>query len=912
MSPAAAAAAADVAARLQNTEIIIIQAIPQEGRPRPGRDISEAVKELMKRREGQVRGLERDGPAEIFADTFAIEVNSAVKDEVLAELKVLENADTRLLSDLLALGSRRAVTGPLDAETLASYVERIKTGPLSSRWTAFAELSTLLENAAPEQLDALPRETRDALVIPLYGIAGDAVNAYNLVQGSSRGDLRKSLHDARGESKEGWTSLEKGAQEALQHPAILSRFDPLRGHLVRALSTLDRLNTPGARLAFMQLLPHADYAGLELASRPEKAQGYVDAWLDQLTGSIEEMRRGLEAPLPAEGEKTDWHGTSRSGGYTHVEGSRQSSHLYQWRPYRFDPAESKHELLLLLGIPNAGINLVEPVLSMIEFFQIEWPELQELHKRKHLAREYKNAEGTLEYYKKQAADAGRPYSEEQVQQIRQSLRERVDNDFEKHNRLDGHSVIDRLLLSFGFNTFYQGSVPGFDEAAYVANVLAFFRGATESIEDPSIVRQLADGGIHFLTSIANAPVLDKRPELRAEAVTFWRALSAKAAALDITLNTRLDGVIDPRPEKRLVEPVPLEGEGDGGDVWQVAASPDGRFIAQAGGDRRIRVWDANTRKLLRTIALDDARQNYGDLANSLGVSWDGAKLLVTSLHDTEGRKASYSLIRAFDMASEKSSLTGADAVSSAQVDDAYVLRENADGNDGRFYASQRVLRNKEGHHIGVEVDLVSADGQKLAILSNSNILDLRGGSLLASTHGKSTPELKIVNVINPSLPLDATPDWMKQLVASWRQRNPPSEYGWWPALSAKLGSYQGRPALFWADQGRMNIHDLETGAVLRSLEVPSGWRIHPHTTNAAGTRLAAIVTANGQFNGPNPERVVVWDLTTGELVMDHDATYVPTGWLYRRGQSIAQLEFAPDGRRLIAAGRTGTSLFELP
>ena len=56
----------------------------------------------------------------------------------------------------------------------------------------------------------------------------------------------------------------------------------------------------------------------------------------------------------------------------------------------------------------------------------------------------------------------------------------------------------------------------------------------------------------------------------------------------------------------------------------------------------------------------------------------------------------------------------------------------------------------------------------------------------------------------------------------------------------------------------------------------------------------------------------MWGLSTGELVMDRDATYVPTGWLYTRGQSIAQLEISADGRSLIAAGRTGTLVFVLP
>ncbi len=908
-----AAAAEQVAGQLRGTEIILIQAIKNEkGRSR-GYDLSKQIEEIVKRRQGTVRGLERDGPAEIFADTFALEVQGAVKDEVLAELAALENADVRSLSDLLALGSRRVAPELPDNETLKGYAERIKTGTLTSRWTAFAELATMLEAVGPERLAALPVETRDALVFPLYGIAADAVNAFNLVQGAARADLRKTLHAAKGEDA-GWAGIEEGAQQGLKNPAILARFAPLRAHLQRALETVDRLDTPQSRRVLMQVLPHADFAGLEIAARPDRAPSYVGTWLADLEGSIEEMRQGLLAPERDEKDKDgdNWHGSSRSGGYTHVEGGRHSSSLYLWRPYRTDLSESRNELLLMLGLPSSGVSIVEPLLDLLTSFQDRWPELQALHKQKQMARDYAGVERNVAYYVKQAQEAGRPYTEEQVAQIRASLRKDIEEQFERHRRLDGHAVIDRVLLSVGFHNFYSGTIPGFDEAAYVANVLSFLSGATTRLNDRNIVAQLADGALHFLTSIADAPVLKARPELRAQAVSVWRALADKAASLDIVLNTRMDGVIDPRPEIRGAEPAFLEAASGDNTVLQLAPSPDGRFIAQATGDRRIRVWDAATKALVTTIELDDARQLYGDLANSLGVSWDNGSLLITTLHDEKvGEKSSsYNLIRRFALTG-KAVMLPADAVSTARVEDAYVLTANADGPQGRFYASPIVIRNDQGHHLGAAVRLLSADGTDLSRLDNSNLLDLQGDRLLASAHGRSEPRLSVWSVANPAAPQDITPGWLRMMVSMWRQRNPASEYGWYPELSAKLGRYQGRPAVLWADRGRLNIYDLETGETLRSLEIPSGWKISPYLTNAEGTMLSAVVTAPGQFNGPNPERVITWDLTTGQLVMDRDATFVPKGWLYTRGQSIARLEFAPDGR-LLAAGRNGILVFERP
>lgn len=904
-----AQAAEQVAARLAGTEILLIQALPGEDGRRHGYDLSNKVEEIVKAREGQVRNIQRDGPAELFADSFAIEVTAAAKDEVLAELRALEKADVVSLSELLALGSRRVAPELPDAETLKGYAERLKEGTLASRWSAFAELATMLENAGPQRIAALPAETRDALVIPLYHVAADAANAFSQVQGGAKQDLRQRLHEARGEA-ENWSSIEEGAQQGLKHPGVAARFSPLRSHLSRALGAMDRLDTDSARRTLMQALPHGDYAGLELAARPERAQSYVNTWLADIAATIAETREGLLAPQPQEGDKENkWTGSNRSGGYTHVAGSRQSKHLYQWRPYRFDPAESRNELLLLLGIPGSGANMVAPLLALLEDFQSRWPELQELNKRKELAREYKGIEGRLAYYKKQAEEQGKPYTEEQLQAFREHFIAEAE---EKYRPLDGHSVIDRLLTSFAFYDSWSGSIPGFDAAAYVANVLAVLQGATQRIEDRSIVAQLADGALHFLTAIAASDVLKERPELRASATTVWRALADKTAAMGIILNTRLDGVIDPRPEKRL-EPQPLESVAGDATVWQLAPSPDGRFIAQATGDRRIRVWDAATRALVTTIELDDARQLYGDLANSLGVSWDGPRLRVTTLHDgqKDDKKVVYNLIRTYDLRAPQPVRNAIDAVREDIAMGVYVLRENSVGAGGPFYASPMELRNEQHHYLGAEVRLIAADGRELAKLEKAQLLDLKNDRLLSAAPGRSQPQLQLWNVSDPAQPQDTTPDWLRVMVAQWRERNPPSEYGWHPSIHAKLGTYQGRPALLWVDQGRLNFYDLATGAELRSLEIPSGWTLAPYLTNADGTRLAAIVTAPGQFAGPNPERVVAWDLTTGELLMDHDATYVPTGWLYMRGQSIAHLDFSGD-RRLIAAGRKGVQVFELP
>jgi WD40 repeat protein len=884
-------------------EILLIQTLPAEdGRRGTGHDQSKRLEQLVKDKAGKLKSLDRDGPFSLFQETFAVEVKAEAKAEILAELQAVPGIEFHPLSELLGKAARRQ---PRPLPDPGAIAPRIEKGTLAGRLEAFADLASALEAATPEQVAAIPAADRDALAMALYGVAGLAVNTFNLVQGAARQDLRKRLHDADPEVKGGWAALEKAAQQGLKAPAVRARFAPLKTLLLRALGAMNRLDTPAARDFVLQLLPHAEHTGLEyVAFSPSRRTRYVRHWLDSVTGSVDETLAGLR--LGAQ-RPEGWTGSNRSGGYTHVEGRRQSTHLYKWKRERFDPGEMKHELLLTLGMPG-GAALVEQLLTALEEVQPKISEIDALNRANRLLEELTNVERNVAYYVSQAEQAGRPLTPEQIEGIRRSLTEQVESRAEK---IDGHSVVDRLLASLGYNSF-NADIPGYDESAYVANALRFFTAAVARLSEPGLVRQLAEAAVAFLTDVAGRPVLGDG--LRVQAVSAWRALAEKARALGIGLNTRLDGVIDPRPQTLLGEPTRLPDAGAETTVWQLAASPDGRYLARAAGDRTVRIWDARTGALAKTIKLEDARQLYGDLANSLGVAWTSeGRLLVTTLHDGEadGKKFAYNLVRSFDLDAPADVLLPADALTTAELRDVYVLREMAEGPAGPFYATMRELRNEQHHYLGAEVRLVGADGAALALIEGATLLDMRGGTLLTAAPGKSTPALGLWDVSDPAHPADVTPGWLTARVAAWRERNPRSEYGWWRAISAKLGSVAGRPALILHDEGRLALLDLETGAELSSLEIPNAWDVSPYAADAAGRYLAAVVKAPGQFSGPNPERLMVWDLSTGAVVMERDATYVPKGWIYSAGQSVAQLLFTPDGR-LVAAGRQSVSVFDLP
>ncbi len=898
----------DGAPAAPETEIFLIRALPGAG---TGRDQGQALEALIERSEGRVKSLDQDGPSFLFQQDFAVEVRSDAREEILSELAAIGGLEYLSLPELLDLAERREARPLPDAEALAAYAARLEQGSLADRMTAFAELASALESATEDEIAALPEEAVNALLIPLYNLAGVSINAFNRIQGAARQGIRGRLHDEGFHETAGWAALEQAAQDGLRDPELRARFMPLRTMLLRMLGAMDRLGTPASRRWLTEMLPHADYAGLEfVAADASRRERYVREWLGAVSRSVEEtlegMRQGAER---GEG----WHGSQNSGGYTHVDGRRQSTYMYFWTPGRLDPGDMNHDLLLTLGMPG-GAAVADLLSRTLEAVESRILEMDSLNRENRIGQELERVESSLAAMVESYEEAGRPLAPEQIEKFRGDLTRQVLDDYEEHHRVDGHVVVDKLLRSLSYRPWHA-LIPGFDETVFVSNALRFLTEAAERTTSPGLVRQLAEAAVQFLADLAAAPLLEARADLRALAVSTWEAVSAKARALDIVLTTRMDGVITPRPQILTGEPVSLEGSEGGSQVWQLAVRPDGRFIARADGDRVIKIWNARTHALVKTIELKDARQLYGDLANWVGVSWaDDGFLLVTTLHDHEDGedKYSYNLMRSFDPDGPKAELGPEDAVTTSRFRGHYVLRENSVGPGGPFYASTKNLRNDQGHYLGAEVHLIRGDGDSYALIENAVVKDLRGQTLLTAAPGRSQSELRLWDVSDPSEPADRTPEWLTERIAAWRERNPPSEYGWRPDISAKLGVVAGRPALLIHDEGRLEALDLETGETLSSLEVPNGWNVPRYLTDDDGRTLAAVVSAPGEFSGPNPERLMVWDLASGEIVMERDATYVPQGMIYARGRAVQELLFSPDGRRLFAATRTGVQAFALP
>jgi WD40 repeat protein len=77
-----------------------------------------------------------------------------------------------------------------------------------------------------------------------------------------------------------------------------------------------------------------------------------------------------------------------------------------------------------------------------------------------------------------------------------------------------------------------------------------------------------------------------------------------------------------------------------GDIWGIAASPDGRWLATAGSDKTVKIWDAQTLKLIRTL------EGYPDLVWCVTFSPDSRYLASGSAEDE-----SHGQVRVIEVAS---------------------------------------------------------------------------------------------------------------------------------------------------------------------------------------------------------------------------------------------------------------------
>ena len=184
--------------------------------------------------------------------------------------------------------------------------------------------------------------------------------------------------------------------------------------------------------------------------------------------------------------------------------------------------------------------------------------------------------------------------------------------------------------------------------------------------------------------------------------------------------------LDPRPEPPLWLRS-LEGHTDW--VRAVAVSPDGRFIVSGSDDRTVKVWEAESGRLLRSL------EGHTDDVNAVAVSPDGRFIVSGSgdhtvkVWEAESRR----LLRSLE-----GHMWSVDAVA-VSPDGRFIVSGSADLTVKVWEAeSGRLLRSLEGHTGRVWTVAVSPDGRTIVSSSDDNtvkVWEAESGQLLRSLEG---------------------------------------------------------------------------------------------------------------------------------------------------------------------------------
>lgn len=884
--------------------VVVVYVVKEEGRRGSGKDQAKPLKRLVARYPGKIRILDRDREAiSTYMSILAFEIAPSAREAVMADLAKIEGLGAVPLETLVKSGLAKGDAAR--AQDLAQTAKDLQDPDLARQMTALSDLLARLDSMSRDEVAKIPEAERDAVVHALLHTGWSLKTAYEMVRQSQDNVIRVREYEKRGKDKDfDQREWEEMVFRMLADPAITPRFMPMRALFTRVLTAMDRLETRDSREHLLAEMGEATHAGFELAAAdPQRKLRFFWAWVDMVSSSVKETMFGLREGKTRE-EK--WSGSNSSGGYEHVEGRRQDTFLFEWRPYRVNPGDLRTEAQLLLGVPGMNGHLVNLVVETLASVQADVAILDATNRESHVKRALAKWEEQAGPNIEKAREEGRPIPQETIDKMRENAREQASDEYDRYYQVTGHGIVARFIGSLYYAPYFARTIPGYKEAVYIDSVLKIFQKALERVDEPGMVKQLMDSALSFLSNVKDETVLDERPELRTQAVALWKTISAKAEAQGVGLITKLDGVIDVRAQVNPKDPKLFEGDKDKyATVWQVAASADGKYVARAGGDRLIKVWERATGKLVKTIKLEDARQHYGDLDNSLGVTFVDGGVLVATLHDVEEqgkRSSSYQLVRLFGLEDAKAELGPEDAKTTLKLDGVNVLRDFPVSKSGvmRFVAETRRYSQDGSFNrwSGSDIQVMGVDG-KSGRIDDYRLLSTQQDLVLGARVSWATPEFGIFDVSDAAAPKDVTPAWLKQWAQLWTQRQTRSEYGYWPWLSARLGAANGKPAVLIDDEGKVKVYDLATGTLVREFDLPPSWEAPNYATDKSGTKLAVLTEAPGRLY-PKPQRVIVWDLKTGKMLFE------------RAAEGRAQLLWTDDGLALVTAGKGRTELVPVP
>jgi WD40 repeat protein len=329
--------------------------------------------------------------------------------------------------------------------------------------------------------------------------------------------------------------------------------------------------------------------------------------------------------------------------------------------------------------------------------------------------------------------------------------------------------------------------------------------------------------------------------------------------------------LDPRPEP----PLWLRSlEGHTHWVLAVAVSPDGRTIVSGSDDRTVKVWEAESGRLLRSL------EGHTGGVNAVAVSPDG-RTIVSGSDDRTVKVWEAESGRLLRSLEGHTDLVRAVAVSP----DGRTIVSGSDDRTVKVWEAEsgRLLRSLEGHTDWVLAVAVSPDGRTIVSGSRDRtvkVWEAESGRLLRSLEGHTGGVNAVAVSPDGRTIVSGSHDRTVKVWEAESGRLLRSLEGHTGGVNAVAVSPDGRTIVSGSHDRTVKVWEAESGRLLRSLE--------GHT----GSVRAVAVSPDGRtiVSGSWDNTVKVWEAESGRLLRSLEGH---TG-------GVNAVAVSPDGRTIVS------------